>query len=82
MGIKLLPRHRYYWSSSPDFHDDYMSPFMSVSRFGWLLSHIHLNDNSFLPNRKRSNYDKLCKLRPFLDIMLSINFDNCLQTRT
>lgn len=68
MGIKPLPSYRDYWSSSPDLHDDYLSKLMSVNRFGWLLSHIHLNDNNLMPGRDQPNYDKLYKLRPFLNI--------------
>lgn len=60
-----------YWSSSPDLHNSYISNFMPVNRFGWLLAHIHLNDNTIMPKRNTHNYDKLYKLRPFINILLS-----------
>jgi hypothetical protein len=54
MGIKPLPAYTDYWSSSPDFRDAYISQFMSVNRFGWLLSHLHLNDNYVMPLPSRT----------------------------
>ena len=66
MGMKRLPSYRDYWSKKPDFHDYFISSLMTVNRFGWLLSHIHFNDNSVQPKRGEQNYDKLYKLRPFL----------------
>ena len=42
---------------------------MTVNRFGWLLGNIHLNDNSLMPDRNSPTYDKLFKVRPFLNMM-------------
>lgn len=67
MGIKRLPSYRDYWSSEIDLHDHFISNIMPVNRFGWLLGNLHLNDNSLLPDRKHPTYDKLYKVRPFLD---------------
>lgn len=74
MGIKKSPSYRDYWSSSPDLHDPYISRFMTVHRFGWLLSNLHLNDNSLMPARGQLNFDKLYKIRPLLNC-LSDTFD-------
>lgn len=76
MGIKKSPSYRDYWSVSEDLRDPYISQFMAVNRFSWLLSHLHLNDNSVMPGRKDANYDKLYKLRPFID-ELKKNFQKC-----
>jgi len=43
---------------------------MTVNRFGWLLAHIHLNNNALMPKKNTHNYDKLYKLRPFINILL------------
>jgi len=59
MGIKRQASCRDYWSSAPDLHDSYISKLMSVNRFGWLLSNIHLNDNMLMPKRGDPNFDKL-----------------------
>lgn len=67
MGMKRLPSYRDYWSSKPDFHDYYISSIMTVNRFGWLLSHLHFNDNSLMPNRNEEGYDKLYKIRPIIN---------------
>ncbi|CAG4947572.1 unnamed protein product [Parnassius apollo] len=61
VGIKKLPSYKDYWASAPDF--------MPLNRFGWLLNHIHLNDNSLIPSRENPNFDKLYKIRPLLNII-------------
>ena len=73
MGINKLPSYRDYWSTVPYLRNAYICRLMTVNRFGWLLSHIHLNDNSIIPARNSPNFDKLYKLRPFLD-KIEINF--------
>lgn len=78
MGIKQYPSYRDHWSTSPDLHDPYISKLMTLHRFGWLLSHLHLNDNSVIPPRGSDTYDKLYKVRPFLE-SLKTNFQACLQ---
>ncbi|KAL4148520.1 hypothetical protein QTP88_002749 [Uroleucon formosanum] len=72
MGIKRSPSYRDYWSSAPDLHDSYISQLMTVNRFGWLLSTIHLNDNNMMP-KNEIGYDKLYKVRPYLTV-LKYNF--------
>lgn len=67
MGIIKKASYRDPWSSSPDLHDSYISKIMDVNRFGWLLSNIHLNDNENMPKRGEHGYDKLHKVRPFLE---------------
>jgi hypothetical protein len=78
MGIKPLPCYRDYWSSAPDLHDNYISKLMPVNRFGWLLSNIHINDNTTAAKRGEPNFDKLHKARPFLTT-LSEKFKNNFQ---
>lgn len=66
MGIKRSPSYRDYWSSAPDLHDPFISKIMTVNRFGWLLSHLHLNDNVLQPPRAHPDFDRLYKVRPLL----------------
>ncbi|XP_051168536.1 piggyBac transposable element-derived protein 3-like [Leptopilina boulardi] len=49
---------------------------MTVNRFGFLLSHLHLNDVNGEPKKGHPNYDKLYKLRPIIDT-LSQTFKSC-----
>jgi hypothetical protein len=77
MGIKRSPSYKDYWSSAPDLNDPYICRLMSLKRFSWLLSHIHVNNNAVMPERSSPNYDKLFKLRPMI-ITLSENFEKCL----
>jgi hypothetical protein len=76
MGIKRQASYRDYWSSAPDLHDPCISKFMSVNCFGLVLSSIHLNDNTLMPNRGDPNFDKLYKVSPFIDA-LQKNFLKC-----
>lgn len=73
MGIKKQPSYRDYWSSNPQLNDPYISSFMPINRFFFILSHFHLNDNAKEPGRDAQNYDKLYKVRPFID-KLSENY--------
>lgn len=67
MGVKRLPSYRDYWSSNKLLHDPFISPLISVKRFSWILSNLHLNDNSIQPERNSPNYDKLYKVRPLIN---------------
>jgi len=77
MGIKRSPSYKDYWSTAPELHDAFISSVMTQKRFGWLLSHLHLVDNSLMPSRTSPNYDKLYKIRPMMDLLLH-NFEKCL----
>ena len=44
---------------------------MSLRRFTWFLSHLHLNDNSMIKSRDDPDFDRLHKVRPFLDHLQS-----------
>ncbi|KAJ8949423.1 hypothetical protein NQ318_007523, partial [Aromia moschata] len=61
MGVKKLPSYRDFWSSNFALRDQFISSCMSRDRFGWLLTHLHLNDNSVEPKKDDANYDKLYK---------------------
>lgn len=70
--------------SNVAIRDVFMSKVMPVNRFGWLLSHVYLNDtggiNILQPAKDYPNFDKLYKVRPLLT-ELSKNFaDNYLPT--
>lgn len=70
MGIKPLPSYRDYWSSKPEMRDTFISSKMSLHRFGYMLSNLHMNDNTIMPKKGEENYDKLYKIRPYLDKLL------------
>ncbi|XP_031338816.1 piggyBac transposable element-derived protein 4-like [Photinus pyralis] len=77
MGIKKSPSYKDYWSTAPDLNDAFICSLMNLKRFSWLLSHLHINDNSLMPPRASLNFDKLFKIRPMIDA-LSATFENCL----
>lgn len=70
MGIEKLPSYRDFWSSDPKLRNEFVAKIMPVHRFGWLLTHFHINDNTHQPRRNEQGYDKLYKLRPFLNSLL------------
>lgn len=76
MGIKPQPSYRDYWSSRPELHDEFISKLLPIKRFSWILSHIHLNDISVMPERGSPNFNKLYKVQPFLDMLLKRFQDN------
>ncbi|XP_049942547.1 piggyBac transposable element-derived protein 4-like [Schistocerca serialis cubense] len=76
MGITKKPSYRHYWSTDPDLGESSISKLLPVKRFSWVMSNLHLNDNSIAPDRNSQNYDKLYNLRPFLD-HLNRKFQDC-----
>lgn len=69
MGVKKLPAYRDYWSSNPQVRDSYVSSIMSLKRFSFLLSHLHLSDKTKEPKRNEPGFDKLYKVAPTLNIL-------------
>ncbi|XP_018364713.1 PREDICTED: piggyBac transposable element-derived protein 3-like [Trachymyrmex cornetzi] len=67
MGVKRLPSYRDYWSSNPQLNDAYISSTMPVKRFSFLLGNLHLNDRNKEPKKGDANFDKLYKIRPFIE---------------
>lgn len=76
IGVKKLPYYWDFWSTNSQLHDSYISSLMTVNRFGFLLNHIHINDNQKEPKKGDVRYNKLYKVRPLLD-KLSVSFKNC-----
>lgn len=70
MGYHCLPSWRNYWSTSDDLQVKCIAESMSRNRFGEILSNLHVNDNSALPD---DCVDKLYKLRPLIS-KLNENF--------
>ena len=62
---------RSYWSTKWPFHNGILSSLMSGRRFELLLRYIHLSDSRKQPPRGDPDYDKLYKIRPFLDAVVS-----------
>ena len=72
MGIVNLPPLQYYWSIAgwPLFVSNNANNIMSRDRFQLILKFLHLADNSKATPRGTSRYDKLYKLREFLNIII------------
>ncbi|KAK2725982.1 hypothetical protein QYM36_000454, partial [Artemia franciscana] len=75
------PSYRYFWSSHEELRDNYISRLMNISRFSWLLAHVHLNDNLILPRKGCDNYDKPHKIRPLIDKLRSSFRRTCKATK-
>lgn len=69
MGLKKLPSYTDYWSSDPMMRDNYISSIMPRNRFSWLISNVHINDNSKQPKKGEESFDKLYKVRPLLTFL-------------
>ena len=78
MGIVRLPSLRDYWSTNPLLGTPGIVKGMGRNRFQSILSHLHLNDNSKMPQRGSPNFDKLYKVRPLFEVVKT-NSQACYQ---
>ena len=70
MGIVDLPSVKDYWSTIWPFHTPHFSKLLSRDRFLLFLKFLHLADNTKQVPRGQPGYDKLFKLRPFVDPLI------------
>ena len=61
--------NRSYWSTKWPFYNESFSAIMSGGRFELMMKSFHLNDVEIQPNRTSHDYDKIYKIRPFLDLV-------------
>jgi hypothetical protein len=66
-GIKVLPETRMYWSSDPLIGVPEVQKVMSRNRFEKVRQYLHLNNRENMLPRVHENYDKLFKVRPFME---------------
>ena len=64
-GIVKVPSYRQYWADSTRIAT--IADVMPRNRFDKLRSFIHVNDNTKMLQRSEPGYDKLFKVRPFID---------------
>lgn len=64
-GIIRMPSYRMYWANETRI--PVIADSMSRNRFEKLRTMIHFNDNSTMHSRDHPDYDKLFKVRPFVD---------------
>lgn len=69
MGIVQEPEIRDYWSQSDLLHYSPIASRISRRRFEEISRYFHLVDNTSLPQRGESGYDRLQKIREFLDMV-------------
>ncbi|XP_031356899.1 piggyBac transposable element-derived protein 2-like [Photinus pyralis] len=67
-----MPSYRMYWANETRFSP--IADVMSRNRFEKLRSCFHINDNSKIKTRDHPEYDKLFKVRPFIE-SLKQNFE-------
>lgn len=67
MGFHPLPSMKLYWSNDENFHIERIARIMPLKRYLYILRHLHLNDNSKMPERGSDKFEKLYKLRPLLN---------------
>lgn len=64
-GIVKVPSYRLYWANATRVSA--IADVMPRNRFESIKWSLHFNDNSKMKNRGEPGYDKLFKLRPFID---------------
>jgi len=70
MGIVDLPSLQDYWSTSWPFSSPHFSSLLSRDRFLLFLKFLHLADNTKQATKGQPGYDKLFKIRPFMDPLI------------
>lgn len=78
MGLVRLPSLQDYWSTNSILGAPGIVKGMGRNRFRAILSHLHLNDNTRMPQRGDEGFDKLYKIRPLLE-RVRINSQLCYQ---
>ncbi|CAG5053316.1 unnamed protein product [Parnassius apollo] len=69
MGLHPLTTVDLFWASDPFFRVDEIASIMPIKRFKKILENLHLNNNEQTPQRATTNFDKLFKVRPILDLL-------------
>ena len=72
MSIVKLPRTRYYWKN--EIHFSEITDYMSRRRWEVIKTNLHFANNRLIPEIIPPNFDKLFKIRPFVD-MVNLNFN-------
>lgn len=71
MGIVKLPRLTMYWSVDNLLHQASVSSVMTVTRFFQIWRYFHLADNSKALPREDPRFDKIYRVRQFLDLVMA-----------
>ncbi|CAL4076351.1 unnamed protein product, partial [Meganyctiphanes norvegica] len=69
MSLVKLPRTRYYWSS--DLEIPAVTNYMSMRRWETIKTYLHFANNDNMPDKGTPGYDRIYKIRPFLDLLNS-----------
>ncbi len=72
VSVVSMPNIRLFWSLS--LRHETIAGVMSRNRFEQIITFLHLSDNNLQPVRGSPAYDRLYKVRQFLD-NLSHNFE-------
>lgn len=70
MGVVKLPRIKMYWSNNTLLHQKSVSEVMSQTRFIQIWRYFHLADNSSAIPRGSPGFDKIYRVREFLNVIL------------
>ena len=69
MGLNPLPAIRDYWKRDSTFHYAPIAERISRDRFLDLLRYLHFVDATVLPIPSHANYDRLCRVRPVIEVV-------------
>ena len=72
MGVHKLPALHDYWSQHPLLGVPGLTRNMGRNRFQSILQNLHLNDNSKAPAARSPNFDKMYKVRPILNTVVTM----------
>ncbi len=73
MGLTKLPSVDDYWKQSPVYHYSPIADKISRRRYREISRYLHFADNSFLAPRESPRYDRLGKVRPLLQHIVTVS---------
>lgn len=69
MSVNPIHDYQLYWSTDPFYNNPVISNIMTLKRFKKILQNLHINDITKEIPRTSPDYNKLCKVQPFIDIL-------------
>lgn len=68
MGINELPRYKDYWSKDRFIGNEGIKSVMTSKRYEKITEYFHVSDRATERGRNDDGYDKLCKVRPVINM--------------
>ena len=79
-GLHSVPDIELFWNTDQLFRVQPIADIMPLKRFKKILQGLHMNDNSRAPKCGETDFDKLYKVRPLIQMMNARFKDQCVSS--